>query len=85
MSQRIHEGTPKELAPYLAENPTTRFRLIELDNEEEQVVTPNNDVLTMLREIAIMKATMKPTDGAETDRLLREARAGAMYSDDSNP
>jgi len=38
----------------------------------------------MLREIATMKAGMKPTDGEETDRLLQEARAGAMYGDASS-
>lgn len=46
---------------------------------------PNRDVLAMLLEIATMKAEMKPTNGAETDRLLREARAGAMYGDNLNP
>ena len=34
MTQHIHEGTPQELAPYLAQRPTGRFRLIELEAEE---------------------------------------------------
>ena len=84
MSQYIHEGTPQELAPYLAQHPTGRFRLIELNADEEQTVAPDRDVLTMLREIATLKVGMTPTDGTETDRLLREARAGAMYGDDSS-
>ena len=33
--QPVHEGTPQELAPYLAERPQGRFRLIELDADEE--------------------------------------------------
>ncbi|HZT43175.1 MAG TPA: hypothetical protein VFA07_13480 [Chthonomonadaceae bacterium] len=84
--QRIREGTAKELAPYLAQHPDQRFRLIAISPEEaEPTATPNEEIFTMLREIATMKAKMKPTDGEETDRLLEEARAGAMYGDHSNP
>ena len=37
MAQHItHEGTPQELAPYLAQNPDRRFRLIELAPKEEE-------------------------------------------------
>jgi hypothetical protein len=36
MTQHIHEGTPQELAPFLAERPQGRFRLIELEVENEQ-------------------------------------------------
>ena len=34
-SQHIHEGTPRELAPYLAQHPDRRFRLIDLALEAE--------------------------------------------------
>jgi len=33
--QHIYEGTPQELAPYLAQRPQGRFRLIELEADEE--------------------------------------------------
>lgn len=33
MTQQIHEGTPQELAPFLARRPQRRFRLIELPDE----------------------------------------------------
>jgi predicted exporter len=83
--QQIYEGTPDELAHYLAQRPKQRFRLVALaDEDQEPTPAPNEEVLAMLREIAIMKAGMAPMDGAETDRLLRQARAGAMYSDDSD-
>lgn len=75
------EGTPSELAPYLAQHANQRFRLIALTSEGDTTAEPNEDVLTMLRDISQMKAGMSATDAAETDRLLREARAGAMYSD----
>ena len=84
MTQHIHEGTPQELAPFLAQRPQGRFRLIELEGGEEPTPAPNESVLAMLHDVAAITAAMKPTDGAETDRLLREARAGAMYSDGTN-
>ena len=32
----VYEGTPRELAPYLAKHPDHRFRLIGLDEDEEE-------------------------------------------------
>ena len=37
MEQRIYEGTPQELAPFLAKNPNRRYRLIELSDDERQL------------------------------------------------
>ena len=51
-------------------------------SEETTAIAPNELALTMLRDIAGMKENMKETDGSETDRLLRAARAGAMYGAD---
>jgi hypothetical protein len=48
MAQHIHEGTPQELAPFLAQRPQGRFRLIELEADQE----PNKEMLATLREIA---------------------------------
>lgn len=79
--QHIHEGTARELAPLLAQHPNQRFRLIELSPEDEATAAPNDEVLAMLRDVARMKEGMKPMEGTETDRLLWEARAGAMYND----
>ena len=39
--QQIHEGTPQELAPYLAQRPHRRFRLIELEAEDELTSAPD--------------------------------------------
>jgi hypothetical protein len=41
MTQHIHEGTPQELAPFLAERPTGRFRLIQLEEDQEPTPPPN--------------------------------------------
>ncbi len=41
MTQHIHEGTPQELTLFLAQRPKGRFRLIELDEDQEPTTTPN--------------------------------------------
>ena len=45
MAQHIHEVTQQELAPYLAQHPTARFRLIELTPDAEELT---QDPLGML-------------------------------------
>jgi hypothetical protein len=39
--QHIHEGTARDLAPFMAQHPNQRFRLIELSEDEEP--TPEVD------------------------------------------
>ena len=41
MTQHIHEGTPQELANFLAERPKGRFRLIQLEEDQEPAPAPN--------------------------------------------
>ncbi len=76
------EGTPEQLATLLRRLPSTQRYRITVTPEENAPVAPNEQALAMLRDIARMKEGMQETDGAETDRLLREARAGVMYGDD---
>lgn len=40
---------------------------------------PNEQALAMLRDLVKLQEGMKETDGSQTDRLLREARAGGLY------
>jgi hypothetical protein len=41
MAQHIHDGTPQELAHFLAERPKGRFRLIELEEDQESASAAN--------------------------------------------
>lgn len=66
--QPIHEGTPRELAPYLAQNPEARFRLIEISQENEEP-TPNRLTATM----ALMKSWLEE-DATEDPEELRQAQ-----------
>lgn len=55
MTQHIHEGTPQELAPYLAQHPDRKFRLIELaEGEGQSVPEPSTPVLDEKAKAAIV-------------------------------
>lgn len=41
----IYEGTPQEIATFLAQRPQGKFRLIELEADEEPTPTPNQPVI----------------------------------------
>ena len=81
---QIYAGTPEQLAKYLTRLPTTQKYKMTVTVEEIPAVAANEGALAMLRDIARMKEGMNETDGTETDRLLREARAGAMYDHSSS-
>jgi hypothetical protein len=49
--------------------------------EDVAVFPPNEKALAALRQIARMQEGMRHTDGSQTERLIREGRAGGMYSD----
>ena len=87
MTQMIHKGTPQQLAAWLGQFPNEkRYRVLveeepEADEEDSSSLqtTPNAGMLAALREIAERQKGQRYTDGSETDRLLREAHAGAMW------
>lgn len=49
------------------------------DAEDASQVRPNEGMLAALREIAERQEGRRYTDASDTDRMLREARAGAMW------
>src|SRR5579871_6797657 len=52
------------------------------DSESAPTFPPNEKMLAILSKIAESHKDRPFTDGSETDRLLREARAGAMFGYD---
>jgi hypothetical protein len=76
---QVFEGTPEQLVKHLNRLPNTYKYIMTVTPDEANTIAPNEQALSMLRDIARMKENMKETDGTETDRLLREARAGAMF------
>ena len=76
MTQHILEGTPQELASYLAQRPQGRFRLIELSEEAEaptKAASPLPDPQNA-RSIALLKSWLEEdaTDDPEEIRAAEE-------------
>ncbi len=85
----IWEGSWEEIARHAAQFAGTsrRVTLIVTSEEEEGqvlpdepfVAAPNEQMQAILRDIEQRHQDRPFTDGAETQRLLEQARAGAMY------
>ena len=80
MLEEVLEGTWEEIAQHADELAGKRVRLTVLD--EAPAVRPNEAMLAALRAIEERSKDMPFTSGEDTQRLLREARAGAMYGYD---
>ncbi len=88
MEQYIHEGTPQQLAAWIGQLPDQkRYKIVAVEEEEATSslqTSPNEGMIAALREIAQRRSGQRHTDGSETDRLLREARAGAMWGQETS-
>lgn len=77
---QVLEGTWEEIKSHERELAGKHLRLTVLPDEDRSTaVKPNEQMLAILREIAERQKDRPYTDGSDTMRLLREARAGAMY------
>jgi hypothetical protein len=81
MSQEILEGPWEEIVRHADEFSGKRVRLTII--EDEVPAGSNRAMLAALREVAEIQDGMPLTDGEDSHRLLREARAGGMYGPDS--
>lgn len=85
MAQQIMEGTPQQLMAALGKlSPRKRYRIVELeatDAPEASASAPNTRMIAALQEIAERRKGQRYTDGSQTDSMLREGRAGAMWED----
>ena len=48
----------------------------------QQGISPNEGMLSALREIAARQKGRRHTDGSDTDKMLREGRVGAMWGEE---
>lgn len=85
--QQIMEGTPQQLAALLGKlPPRKRYRIVELETlDSADIPAPktavNAGMIATLQEIAERGKGRRHTDGSQTDSMLREGRAGAMWGD----
>jgi hypothetical protein len=81
MLEQVLEGTWEEIAQHADELAGKRVRLTIVE-EAPPSVQPNEAMLEALRKIKERSKDMPFTSGEDTQQLLREARAGAMYGYD---
>ncbi len=81
MLEQILEGTWEEVAQHAGELAGKQVRLTVIDEAAEQppAPQPNEAMLRAIEKVAKAQEGMRLTSGEGTQRLLREARAGAMY------
>ncbi len=80
MAEQILEGTWEEIAAHAEEFAGKRLRLTVIETAPQ----PNHAMLEAIRRAAELQQAMRFTSGEDTQRLLREARAGKMYGDESD-
>lgn len=78
MDEQVFEGTWEEVATHANEFAGKHVRLTVVE-ETPPAPQPNYAMLELLRRTEELQRDMPFTDGSDTQRLLREARAGAMY------
>ena len=82
MTQQIYEGAWEEVITHASELQGRRVRVTILD--EPQKAEPNKPMLAVLKKLEERRKGTPFTDGSDTQKILREARAGKMFGDDSN-
>lgn len=85
MLDQVLEGTWEEITQHADELAGKRVRLTVLEETPVDLSTaprPNKAMLEALGKIAARNAGKPLTSGVDTQRLLREARAGAMFDYD---
>ena len=81
--QQIFEGTGAEIANLVGKlSRWKRYRLVEIE-ESQNVPAPkpteNFAMIAALQEIAERQKGRRDTDGSQTDQILRDGRAGAIW------
>ena len=75
MLEQIYEGTWEDLAAHADEFEGKHLRLTVVEAVPSFIQTR----LEVLRQIDELRKDMPMTDGSDSQRMLREARAGAMW------
>ena len=78
MLEQVYEGTWEDLVAHADEFEGKHLRLTVVENTSS-APQPNYAMLDVLRKTEELQRGMSFTDGSDTQRLLREARAGGMY------
>lgn len=76
MLEQVYEGTWEDLTAHADEFEGKQLRLTVVEDTTPPFIQAR---LEVLRQIDELRKDMPMTDGSDSQRLLREARAGAMW------
>lgn len=82
METLVLEGIWEEIAKHAPELGGRRLRVTVL--AEEQKPQPNQKALEVMRRVRELQRDMRFTDGSQTQEMLRAARNGGMFGNESD-
>lgn len=82
MATQVFEGTWEEITKHAQDLVGRRVRVTILD--EEPAAKPNEGMLEALRKIEERHKNMPESPGEDTLKMIREARSGGMFGDESD-
>ena len=82
MATQILEGTWEEIERHAKEFAGRKIRLTVL--EDEVLPKPNYEMLEALRKVSERSKNMPVSSDEDTLNLIREARSGGMFGNESN-
>ena len=82
MATQVLEGTWEEITRHAKDFVGRKVRVTILEDEVSQ--KPNYEMLEVLRKVAERSKNMPVSSDEDTLKLIREARSGGMFGDESN-
>jgi hypothetical protein len=82
MATQVLEGTWEEIERHAKEFVGRKIRLTVL--EDEVLPKPNYEMLEALRKVSERSKNMPVSSDEDTLKLIREARSGGMFGDESD-
>lgn len=82
MATQVLEGTWEEITKHAKSFVGRKVRVTILD--DEPAAKPNVKALAVIRKVAERQKNMRETGGESSVDIIRRARAGEMFGDESN-
>lgn len=83
MATQVLEGTWEEITKHAKSLVGKKVRLTILEDEPQSKPKPNEGMLEALRKIRERHKNMPESSGKDTLKMIREARSGGMFGDES--
>ena len=84
MATQVLEGTWEEISKHAKSLVGKKLRVTVLDEEPTAKSKPNEGMLEALRKVRERNKNMPESSGKDTLKMIREARSGGMFGDDSD-